>query len=149
MTGAVALRTASAADLAHIEALLLSATLPIDGLEQHFEQFIVAEAAGAIVASAGLELYGHDALLRSVVVAPRLRRRGLGERLLDEIRRRAQRQHVQALYLLTTTSEAYFAARGFALVQREHVPDAVKRSRAFVELCPASAIAMCCALQAG
>jgi len=52
-------------DLASVEALLTRARLPIDGVGEHFASFFVVDEAGRILAAAGVEIHGHDALLRS------------------------------------------------------------------------------------
>lgn len=147
MTPRVVVRTAVAADRAQVEALLRSERLPIDGLSEHFAHFIVAEAGGAVIGAVGLELYGPDALMRSVVVASTQRGTGVAQRLLEEIRHIALSRQVRALYLLTLTAAEYFAARGFSRVSREQVPETVKQSCEFVHACPASAVAMYCVLE--
>lgn len=129
-----------------MEALLLAAALPLDGVAEHFEHFLVIEVAGVVVGAAGLELYGDYALLRSVVVSSERRRVGCGERLIEAIRDEARSRGVRALYLLTTTAETYFAQRGFTRVPRAQIPADVRASREFVEACPASATAMLAAL---
>lgn len=52
--------------------LLARGDLEPDGLEEHLDTTLVARRHGQLVSSAGLELYGRMALLRSVVVAPQL-----------------------------------------------------------------------------
>src|SRR5437879_8565216 len=74
------IREARERDLPGVEALLGSFNLAIAGVAQHLPGFLVLEDAGRIVASAGLELYGSAALLRSVAVAEAFRNRGLGDR---------------------------------------------------------------------
>ena len=105
--------------------------LPIDGVAEHFGSFFVAEEGGRIVGAAGLELYGSDALLRSVVVARDARGTGLGadlaRRAIDEARARG----VRAVYLLTTTAEGFFPRLGFVRVPRTEVSPGVQASREF------------------
>ncbi|MCH8024281.1 MAG: hypothetical protein IIB43_06185 [Candidatus Marinimicrobia bacterium] len=69
---------AVAGDLPAIVQLLGRSGLEADGLEQHLDTTLVARRHGQLVASAGLELYGRQALMRSVVVAPQLQGTGLG-----------------------------------------------------------------------
>ena len=57
-------------DLQPTLALLDGASLPRDGVAEHFETFLVARAGGQIVGTIGLERYGESALLRSLAVAP-------------------------------------------------------------------------------
>lgn len=133
------IRPARDADWPQIEALLLACRLPAAGAHEHLASFLVAEAGDAIVASAGLEREGEAALLRSVAVSPSWRRKGLAARLVDALQDRARGDGVDALYLLTTSAEAYFGARGFVRCTREDVPTALRASSQFQGVCPASA----------
>jgi amino-acid N-acetyltransferase len=91
-------------NMAAVEALLAGAGLPLQGLADHFpDGYLVAERAGALVACAGLEVYGGSGLLRSVAVLPELRREGLGRVLVSELLDRARELRLDAVYLLTTT----------------------------------------------
>ena len=60
------------------------------------------------------------------------------ERVLDEGRAAG----IRDVYLLTTTAEHYFPRLGFACVDRECVPAAVRTSAEFTGACPASAVVM-------
>ncbi|NEJ26303.1 GNAT family N-acetyltransferase, partial [Rhizobium leguminosarum] len=68
--------------------------------------------SGVIVACAGLELYGSDALLRSVVVTERARHRGLGRALVGILERDAKIIGVRHLFLLSPSASDYFASLG-------------------------------------
>lgn len=139
-------RPATAADLGAIEALLRASGLPTGDvpalLAAHAEDFVVAESAGELVAVAGLEVCGPDALLRSVAVRPTWRGRGVGERLVRHLTAGADARGLRALYLLTTTAETWFPRLGFARVARDVVPHAVRATAEFRGACPASAAAM-------
>lgn len=135
------LRAASAADLPSVERLLLDAGLVTAGVAGHIDHFLLADAGGRIVASAGLERYGRQALLRSVAVAPDHRGRGLGRRLVLSILERAAGQQVQEIYLFTTSAAGYFRRFGFVPIAREEVAEAVRASEEYGE-CRARAQAM-------
>ena len=65
--------------------LLASAGLPAADLtDEHMSAFFYAGSASAPDAMVGLEIYGPDALLRSLVVLPALRKRGLEPLYLSE-----------------------------------------------------------------
>jgi N-acetylglutamate synthase-like GNAT family acetyltransferase len=49
---------------------------------------------------------------------------------------------VADLYLLTTDADAYFDRHGFAVIDRDEAPAAIKSTQQFAELCPDSAIVM-------
>jgi amino-acid N-acetyltransferase len=90
----------------------------------------------------GLELYSNSGLLRSLAVATPARGRGLGKRLVAHAERYAQEHGVKELYLLTTTAEAFFSRLGYRRVERDAVPDAIKATREYSGICPASSAVM-------
>ena len=137
------LRAARDADLPAIERLLTTSRLPLAGVRDSLPNFVVAEAAGAIVGTAALEVCCDDALLRSVAVAPEWRSRGLGPALVTRVIADAEARGLHALYLLTTTAEHYFPSFGFQPISREAVPASVRRTEEFTSACPASAVVMC------
>lgn len=136
------LRAARPEDLQAVEALLTAADLPTQGVAAWLPQFVVADAAGTIVGVAGLEVYGADALLRSVAVASEWRGRGVGSALTAEVLAAARRRGIRAVYLLTETAENYFPKLGFRRIARSEVPEPVTHSAEFRELCPASSTVM-------
>mgnify|MGYP000866692221 CR=1 FL=1 len=85
---------------------------------------------------------GEDALLRSVVVAPSARTRGIGRALVEALAQRAQERGAQRLWLLTTDAAPFFARLGWAVMDRAQAPPAIAASRQFAGLCPASATFM-------
>ncbi len=140
--GEAILRAARPEDLPAIEALLTGAGLPTAGVADSLAHFVVAEHDGAIVGVAGLEVYGADALLRSVAVADRWRGRGLGGALTGSVLAAAKADGLRAVYLLTETAESYFPKHGFRRSARAEVPEPVTHSVEFRELCPASSTVM-------
>jgi amino-acid N-acetyltransferase len=136
------IRPARPSDLDSVLALLRDAELPWEDVAPHFGSFLVGERAGALVASAGFEHYGAQALVRSVAIAAPLRSAGLGAALCDTLLGEARRRGVRDAYLLTTTAPRFFARRGFAQIPRESAPDSIRATREFAELCPASAVVM-------
>ncbi|MBI2496924.1 MAG: GNAT family N-acetyltransferase [Opitutae bacterium] len=136
------IEAARPADVPAIRALLQQAGLPHEDFAAHRADFLVARQDGAVVGAVGFEQYGHDALLRSLVVAPGWQGDGLGGALLKRIENVAQRQGVRDFYLLTTTAEHFFAKRWFKKIAREKVPPAIAATGEFSHLCPASSICM-------
>ena len=90
----------------------------------------------------GLELFGEVALLRSLAVASSRRGSGLGSRLVAHAERHARDQGVQSLFLLTTTAEKFFLRRGYTRIPRDEAPAAIKGTREFSGICPASSAFM-------
>jgi amino-acid N-acetyltransferase len=136
------IRPARPEDLAAVEALLREAKLPWQDVARHFGAFLVGEQRGALVASAGFEHYGEEALVRSVAIAEPLRAQGFGAALCDTLLGEARRRGVREVYLLTTTAPRFFARQGFAPTERERAPAAIRATREFSELCPVSAVVM-------
>ena len=138
----VAFRAATAVDWPQVAALLTAVGLPLDGAEAHIDDFVLAECDGAIVGCAGLERYGHAALLRSVAVRADSQGCGLGEILVHRALGHAAANGVETVALLTTTAAGFFPRFGFRSVERAAIPVALQASVEFRAACPASATAM-------
>jgi amino-acid N-acetyltransferase len=124
-------------------ALLAAAKLPTEDLtEGHCDHFFFAGASNAPEGLVGLEIFGDVALLRSLVVSESLRRVGAGSKLLAHAEQYARSKGVRHLYLLTTTAEDYFSKRGFSRAHREAAPAAIRATREFAGICPASSAFM-------
>jgi amino-acid N-acetyltransferase len=136
------LRSARSDDVASIERLLVAAELPVDGVADAVGEFLVVEDAGEVVAAAGIERHGGDALLRSVVVDASARGRGIARRLVDAALARASAAGAGDVYLLTTTADAWFARLGFVRVDRDQVPAGIRASAEFASICPTTAAVM-------
>lgn len=124
-------------------ALLASARLPTEDLtEGHCEHFFFAGSSDAPEGLVGLEIFGDVALLRSLVVSDSQRGAGAGSKLLAHAEQHARSRGVRHLYLLTTTAEAFFVKRGFTRAAREAAPPAIRATREFSGICPASSAFM-------
>ena len=122
-----------------VVALLEAERLPASDLtEAHLEHFFFAGTDGAPTGVVGLELYGHDALLRSLAVGAAARTLGLGSALLLHAEEYAAAHQVRAIYLLTATAQAYFEHRGYRRIDRAQAPPSIQATREFAGLCPAS-----------
>jgi amino-acid N-acetyltransferase len=141
------IRPAAPADLPRVERLLAASDLPLTGVREALENFVVAEADGDIVGVAGLEICCDDALLRSVAVRPEWRSKGVGRALVTRAVSDAEARGLRALYLLTTTAERYFPSFGFSKIERTAVPAEVRSTKEFTTACPASATVMTKALR--
>lgn len=97
-------------------------------------------AGGPLVGVIGLEVHGTVGLVRSMAVDPDHRGQGLASSLFDELA--AWWNGQGPLVLLTETAEGFFARRGFRVVDRDALPQAVHASAEFQGLCPVSARAM-------
>jgi amino-acid N-acetyltransferase len=106
------------------------------------EHFFYSGAPSQPTGLVGVELCGQDALLRSLVVAPGSRGTGLGGALAEQAERYARAAGMRSIFLLTTTAEQFFAHRGYARATRESAPAAIRTTREFADICPASSAFM-------
>jgi arsenate reductase len=129
-------------DDVQLRTFLETVGLPADDVETGRQEYLLAREGQRIVGCVGLEVMGPDALARSLAVAQDRRGLGLGRRLLDAAIQRAVTRGIETLYALTTTAEAYAAARGFERIPRSEVPEAIACLAQFQALCPATAACM-------
>lgn len=126
-------------DFRRLAAWLEAEGLPSGDLRQPGVRLFVFRVDGAAIGYAGLEVYGADALLRSVVVDPLRRRAGAGRVIVEAALAEARALGATRAYLLTTSAQAYFARLGFAAIDRASAPAAILSTRQAAGLCPASA----------
>src|SRR5271167_3439089 len=120
-------------------ALLQAQGLPVSDIaDEHLKHFFFVGSDGSPTGLVGLELYGTDALLRSLVVGENARRKGLGATLVEHAEQYAASKGVRSIYLLTTTAEAFFKRLGYERIVRSRAPHSIERTREFGELCPVS-----------
>jgi len=122
--------------------LLQKAGLLTDDLPTDLAGFLLAWDDDDLVGVAGLERHAALGLLRSVAVDPTHRNTGMATQLVERLLATADATHLQAIYLITTTAEGFFSRYGFVSVSRDEVPDAIRQTRQFSGLCPASALVM-------
>jgi len=125
-----------------IRALLERSGLPTRDLDSARPDFAVIRENGQVIAAGALQRFGSSALLRSVVVAPDRRKRGLGQAVVCELERLARTAHVNQLILLTQTAEDFFAHQGYRVIERSSAPQDMQGSEEFRSLCPSSAPCM-------
>jgi amino-acid N-acetyltransferase len=135
----VALHSLQRPTLAGAIRLLESARLPFaDVTANRMNHFLCVGPVTAPRGMVGVELYGPDALLRSLVVVPELRSTGLGTSLVEHVERHAREQGARTVYLLTTTAEGFFRSRGYVAASRDSAPPSIRSTAEFAGLCPAS-----------
>jgi len=119
--------------------LLEAAELPTSDLtDAHMADFFYSGSSAAPNGLVGVEFLETDALLRSLVVVPDQRGSGLGSALVERAESHARARGARAIFLLTTTAERFFRSRGYVPADRASAPEAVRTSREFADLCPAS-----------
>jgi amino-acid N-acetyltransferase len=123
--------------------LLYSQGLPVSDLtDEHLEHFFFIGSDGSPTGLVGVELYGSDALLRSLVVAETARTQGIGSALVQHAEEYASSRRVGTIYLLTTTAEKFFKRLGYERFDRSQAPPSIERTREFAGLCPTSSAFM-------
>jgi len=134
---------ANANNLSEIQRLLESCRLPgSDITKGHLKHFYVLKKASEALGCIGLEIYDGHGLLRSLAVMEKYRSKGFGRLLVRQIEQYAKEQHIDDIYLLTTTAADFFRRLGYSKTSRENIPPAVKKSEEFSSICPDSAVAM-------
>lgn len=137
---------AKTSDLEAIYALLKLVALPIEGVEESIDHFLLlkrqTDAKEEIIGCVGLEKYDHYALLRSAAIHPEHQGKKYGKQLTLAIVAYAKLVGVEQIYLLTDTAEQFFKGMGFSKIERSQVPAIVKTSIEFESLCDESATVM-------
>ena len=90
----------------------------------------------------GLEIHDEDALLRSVLTLPPLRKRGIGTRIVALLESEALLRHARAVWVLTKAASSFFDRLGFAKCHRAVVPATIRAAREFASLCSEDADVM-------
>ncbi len=127
-------------DLKGVYELLEEVNLPIEGIEENFENFFIIKADEAIIGCIGLEIYDKDGLVRSVAINPKFQGKGLGHRLLLRIQKYSLEKGLERLFLLTDTAESFFQKFDFILIPREKIKSGITQSIEYSKLCPSSPI---------
>jgi amino-acid N-acetyltransferase len=138
------LRAASELDRPAVASLLSMAKLaPLDPASQFGPQYVIGLDADDVLAGvAGLEIYGSDALLRSVAVLPGARSKGLGRRLTQDRLEWAAAQGIKQAFLLTTDARGYWERYGFEVIGRDGAPPGIQGSTQWAGGCSVTAVAM-------
>jgi len=108
----------------------------------HMEHFFYCGSAQRPTGVVGLELFGADAFLRSLVVAVERQSAGFGTALVEHAERYARASGARSVFLLTTTVPEFFARLGYAAADRAMAPPTIQGTQQFAGLCPSSATFM-------
>jgi len=123
-----------------LAAALTKSNLPVDDLEAPGHLFWRFETVNEMpVGFGGLEVYGTDALLRSLVTLPPVRNRGIGRAMVAALEFEAGLRGCRSVWLLTTSAAEFFTRLGYARCERAVVPEPIQKTEEFASLCPASA----------
>jgi N-acetylglutamate synthase-like GNAT family acetyltransferase len=123
-----------------LAAALAKAGLPADDLESPGLQFWRFENDDVPVGFGGLEIFGDQALLRSVVTLPPVRNRGIGTAIVTTLEAEARIRGCRAAWLVTDKAAAFFRERGYRACERSEAPQSIREAAPFAH--PETAAAM-------
>lgn len=154
MTAALTMRSVEPllptdADFSAFVAALMAAQLSTDDLDEPGRAFFRIRDDARAVGFGGYELHGEDALLRSVVILPGLRSRGLGGQVAEAVLGAAAEAGARHAWLLTATAERFFEGLGFVRTDCTAAPESIRSTRQAAQLCPSSATLMTRSLTPG
>jgi N-acetylglutamate synthase-like GNAT family acetyltransferase len=110
------------ADHIELRLFLQTADLTLSGLDDpDLPLWIRVDATGRIEGSAGYELAGRDALIRSVAVAPPVRGTGLGLQLAQFALDRAAENGAERAWLFSRRSGPFWQKLGFEPADRDEL----------------------------
>ncbi len=138
----ISLRMLAPWEYARAAGILKEARLMADDLNDARVAMFALYGEDTLLALGGFERYGKDALLRSMVVPPNLRNRGLGALLLTRLEALLRDNGVEHIWLLTMTAAPFFMRHGYRRVERARAPESIRNTGQFSGLCPASATLM-------
>jgi len=134
---------AAASDELDIKKILRECELHSEDIRiEMLKHFILAKNNNSIIGMIGLEIYGDIGLLRSFCVSPQFRNYRIGKNLLDRFITYSRSIGIKEVFLLTTTAEKYFSNYGFKNIPRNIVPEQIKQTTEFRNICPDSAVCM-------
>ena len=136
------IQQATEKDLDAIKKLLDDNNLPTTDIHQDNIQLFIGLIDDKIMSVIGLEKYKNVGLLRSLAVTDLFKNQQVGSRLIRHIVDLCASEHIDKIYLLTTTADKYFVKFGFTKIERMEAPDILKQTREFKDICPVSAVLM-------
>ena len=101
---------------------LAAERLPVDDLAQGGRTFFRVREGAETLDFGGYEVYGESALIRSLVVLPEARKRGIGTAVAEQIFDHARKEGARRAYLLTESAGGFFAQLGFQPLPRIGAP---------------------------
>lgn len=114
---------------------LVAAHLPTEDLTEGNPRFFRFERNGEIVGYGGFEPHRPYALMRSVVVLPMARGKGLGRAVAEGLMQRAAAEDCPEVFLLTTSAVEFFRHLGFRPIDRADAPRQILATRQAAAIC--------------
>ncbi len=115
------IRAAKEGDLDDVISLLIDADLNVEGVHENIGSFVIAFDGDQLVACCGAEAYQFVAVVRSLVVHPEYRRKGVGRRLVRQMLDRLSSRGLREFYVVPGAAEDFFRKRGFKPCDRDEI----------------------------
>lgn len=128
------------ATAAGLTAALIARDLPIEDLHEPGRSFFRVERDGLEIGYCGFELYGDDALIRSIVVPSEHRGQGFGRAVTEALLTEVRRAGAQRAWLLTNSAVPFFERLGFAQMERSDAPLSILDTRQAISICGSAAL---------
>lgn len=122
-----------------VKKLLQLSDLPYSDLDQVPVHFFGVKENDQLIAIAALEMYGLNAVLRSVAVHHAHQNLGYGKQMVRFLENKAIEKGIKNLFLLTSTAADFFKKLAYLPQQRDLCPPDIQSSAQFREICPLSA----------
>jgi glycerol-1-phosphatase len=135
-------RPANPGDVAEITKLLVDSGLNSSGTVDRVDTTVVSTDDHEVTATACVQDFDGQGLLRSVAVRGDLRGKGLGMLAAASAVREARRRGVRHVALFTESAAPFFERMGFRSIDRTRLTNAILASAQAAEECPETASAM-------
>ena len=79
----------------------------------------------------GLEIFGDQALLRSVLTLPPVRNRGIGSNIVASLELEARVRGCRVVWLMTEKAADFFARLGYRVREQDEIPNTIRDASPF------------------
>lgn len=128
MSDSISVRLARSNDYEVVSSLLEGLDLPIEGMKEHFQHFIVMEKSDDIIGVFGIEIYDSIGLLRSFGVRKKFQGKGFGAKLIDKMENYILEKNLDEVYLFSETADKMFAKWGYEYTTRDTADPRIQQS---------------------
>lgn len=129
-------------EINEVKELLLSSNLPTSDLNNAPIHFFGMKKNNKLIVTGALEVYGNNAVLRSVAVSNNFQNNGYGKQIVRYLEEVALEMKISHLFLLTTSAENFFKKLKYLPIQRHSCPPKILSSSQFTDICPQSSVCL-------
>lgn len=122
-----------------VKELLQLSNLPYSDISEAPVHFFGIKENNKLVAIGALEIYGINAILRSLAVHQTHQNHGYGKQMVRFLENKAIEKGIKNLFLLTSTAADFFKKLAYLPQQRDLCPPEILSSSQFRDICPQSA----------